>query len=110
MGGQRWRRFLVATVIALAASGRENAARADESGTSFWQLGSYASQAAIPQPVGFSVETTYYSASVSADTTVNSTRGGRTQTGVSTRSNYTSRSTRAMRSRHRYSAASSSLA
>jgi hypothetical protein len=84
----RRRRFLGSTIAALAASGGECPALADESGVSFWQLGSYASQAAVPAAPGLSIDTTYYSAAVNSDSTTNFTRGGRVQTGLSTRSNY----------------------
>lgn len=63
-------------------------AHADESGASFWLLGSYASHTAVPGPIGFSIDTTYYSAGASAGRTVNFTRGGRIEAGLSTNSNY----------------------
>jgi hypothetical protein len=76
------------SMISLAASCIAGGARADESGASFWLLGSYASQAAVPSPLGLSIDTTYYSAGASAGRGVNFTRGGRIEAGLVTNSNY----------------------
>lgn len=75
-------------IAAYAVSGSGSPARADESGVSFWQLGSYASQAAVPAAPGLSIDATYYSSAVNSDRTTSFTRGGRIQTGLSTHSNY----------------------
>ena len=83
------RRLLVsASMTALAAGGLGNVARADESGASFWLLGSYASQSAVLAPLGLSIDTTYYSAGASAGRGVNFTRGGRIEAGLVTNANY----------------------
>ena len=82
------RLFCAAGATALATMGGENGARADESGASFWLLGSYASQAAVPSPLGLSIDTTYYTAGASAGREVTFTRGGRVQAGLTTNSNY----------------------
>jgi hypothetical protein len=84
------RRFLLPPLAALAAGGTEHPACADEGGTSFWQLGSYASQAAIPAAPGLSIDMTYYSASASSGTMAGSTRGGSVRSGLSTNWNYLS--------------------
>jgi hypothetical protein len=82
------RPFRALSMISLAASGIAGSARADESGASFWLLGSYASQAAVPSPLGLSIDTTYYSAGASAGRGINFTRGGRIEAGLVTNSNY----------------------
>lgn len=82
------RRTLAVTAAVLAAFGGTGIAHADESGASFWLLGSYASQAAVPSPLGLSIDTTYYSAGASAGRSVNFTRGGRLEAGLVTNSNY----------------------
>jgi hypothetical protein len=82
------RLFCAAGATALATMGGGNGARADESGASFWLLGSYASQAAVPSPLGLSIDTTYYTAGASAGREVTFTRGGRVQAGLTTSSNY----------------------
>ena len=82
------RLFCAAGATALATMGGENGARADESGASFWLLGSYASQAAVPSPLGLSIDTTYYTAGASAGREVTFTRGGRVEAGLTTNSNY----------------------
>ena len=61
---------------------------ADESGASFWQLGTYASQAAVPAAPGLSFQTAYYAATANSDSTTSFTRGGRIQTGINERANY----------------------
>ncbi len=48
---------LVSAMVALGGSG---AALADESGVSFWLLGTYATQAAVPSDPGLSIDMTYY--------------------------------------------------
>lgn len=63
-------------------------ASADESGASFWLLGSYASQAAVPSEPGPSIDMTYYSARASADRSAPFSRGGRIELGLDTSSNY----------------------
>jgi hypothetical protein len=90
VGKHRWGLYAPPTIAALAAGFSADPARADESGVSFWQLGSYASQAAVPAAPGLSMDATYYSAAVTSDSTTSFTRGGRIQTGLSTRSNYLS--------------------
>ncbi len=82
------RLFRWVPVISLAASGIATSARADESGASFWLLGSYASQSAVPAPLGLSIDTTYYSAGASAGRGTNFTRGGRIEAGINTNANY----------------------
>jgi hypothetical protein len=77
----------LASMTALVMGGG-SIARADESGASFWLLGSYASQAAVPSPLGLSIDTTYYSAGASAGRGANFSRGGRIQAGLVTNSNY----------------------
>ena len=64
------------------------AALADESGVSFWLLGSYASQAAVPSTPGWSIDMTYYYGAASADRGATFARGGRIEAGIDTRSNY----------------------
>jgi hypothetical protein len=90
VGKHRWGLCAPSTIAALAAGFSADPALADESGVSFWQLGSYASQAAVPAAPGLSMDVTYYSAAVTSDSTTSFTRGGRIQTGLSTRSNYLS--------------------
>ena len=63
--GARTPILLGAAIIALVA-GRQGAL-ADESGASFWLLGSYASQAAVPSTPGWSIDMTYYYGAASAD-------------------------------------------
>ena len=82
------RPILFASITMLATGTHGGGAQADESGASFWLLGSYASQAAVPGPVGLSIDTTYYSAGASAAKTANFMRGGRVEAGLTTNSNY----------------------
>ena len=82
------RLFLSASITAFAVSGSGSPTLADESGASFWLLGSYASQAAVPSTPGPSIDITFYSAGASAGRTVNFTRGGRIEAGLDTSSNY----------------------
>lgn len=82
------RLFYAAGAAAITALGGAKVVCADESGASFWLLGSYASQSAVPSPLGLSIDTTYYSASASASRTANFSRGGRVTAGLSTDSNY----------------------
>jgi hypothetical protein len=72
----------------LAVCGSETAVLADESGASFWLLGSYASQAAVPSAPGWSIDTTFYAAAASADRSASFARGGRIEAGLDTRSTY----------------------
>ena len=65
-----------------------NRAGADEAGASFWLSGTYASQAAVPATPGWSVETTFYHATASADRTATFPRGGRIEVGLDTAGNY----------------------
>jgi hypothetical protein len=65
-----------------------NAALADESGVSFWLLGTYATQAAVPSDPGLSIDMTYYSAGASAGRSASFARGGRIEAGLDTASNY----------------------
>ena len=55
-----------ALMSAMIVLGGSSAALADESGVSFWLLGTYATQAAIPADPGLSIDMTYYSAGASA--------------------------------------------
>ena len=80
--------MLPALVTVFAAGGSAGDVRADESGTSFWLLGSYASQGAVPSTPGLSLDTTFYSAGASAGRTASFTRGGRIEVGLDTTSNY----------------------
>ena len=75
-------------MVSLAVGAIGGVARADEGGASFWLLGSYASQAAVPSAPGLSIDTTYYTSAASADRTINFPRGGRIDTGLATSSNY----------------------
>jgi hypothetical protein len=84
--GARMPILLAAAIIALV-TGRQGA-RADESGTSFWLLGTYATQAAVPSDPGLSIDMTYYSAGASAGRSASFTRGGRIEVGLDTASNY----------------------
>ena len=84
--GARTPILLAAAIIALVA-GRQGAL-ADESGTSFWLLGTYATQAAVPSDPGLSIDMTYYSAGASAGRSASFTRGGRIEVGLDTASNY----------------------
>jgi hypothetical protein len=79
---------LPALIAAFAASGSAGLALADESGASFWLLGSYASQGAVPSTPGLSIDTTFYSAGASAGRTASFARGGRIEVGLDTTSNY----------------------
>jgi hypothetical protein len=89
MRGAGPRRPLALAIAAIAAFAvHSGTTRADESGASFWLLGSYASQAAVPSPLGLSIDTTYYSAGANAGRAVNFTRGGRIDAGLTTSSNY----------------------
>jgi hypothetical protein len=58
------------------------------SGTSFWLLGTYATQAAVPSDPGLSIDATYYSAGASAGRSASFARGGRIEVGLDTASNY----------------------
>jgi hypothetical protein len=78
--------LLAASIIVLGAS--RHAALADESGVSFWLLGTYATQAAVPSDPGLSIDATYYSAGASAGRSASFSRGGRIQVGLDTASNY----------------------
>ena len=84
--GARMPILLAAAIIALV-TGRQGA-RADESGTSFWLLGTYATQAAVPSDPGLSIDMTYYSAGASAGRSASFARGGRIEVGLDTASNY----------------------
>ena len=86
--GSRRSLVLSAAGAVLAVSGSGTTALADESGASFWLLGSYASQAAVPGTPGWSVDTTYYYGSASADRGASFARGGRIEAGIDTRANY----------------------
>ena len=84
--GARMPILLAAAIIALVA-GRQGVL-ADESGTSFWLLGTYATQAAVPSDPGLSIDATYYSAGASAGRSASFARGGRIEVGLDTASNY----------------------
>src|SRR6186713_497279 len=86
--GSRRRLVLSAAGVVLAVSGSGTTALADESGASFWLLGSYASQAAVQGTPGWSVETTYDDGSASADRGASFARGVRIDAGIDTRANY----------------------
>jgi len=62
-------------------------ARADEGGSGFWMPGSFAFQAAVPDPLGFSLETNYYHATQSFDPSRYITRGRNQITGLYASSN-----------------------
>ena len=84
--GARTSILLAEAIIALVA-GRQGAL-ADESGASFWLLGTYATQAAVPSDPGLSIDMTYYSAGASAGRAASFARGGRIEVGLDTASNY----------------------
>lgn len=81
----RWR---LASVALVAACGFCAPACADEGGASFWLLGSYASQAAVPGDPGFSIDTTFYAGTASASRSLSFVRGGRIEAGLATASTY----------------------
>jgi hypothetical protein len=81
-------RMFLASVVMLAASASASPTLADESGTSFWLLGSYAGQGAVPSTPGLSIDTTFYSAGASAGRTAAFARGGRIEVDLDTSSTY----------------------
>jgi hypothetical protein len=66
MERRRQRNMPAALMSAIVVLGGTGAALADESGVSFWLLGTYATQAAVPSDPGLSIDMTYYSAGASA--------------------------------------------
>ena len=84
----RQRSMPTALVSAMVVLGGNGAALADESGVSFWLLGTYATQAAVPSDPGLSIDMTYYSAGASAGRSASFARGGRIEVGLDTASNY----------------------
>jgi hypothetical protein len=85
---RRQRSMPTALVSAVVVLGGNGAALADESGVSFWLLGTYATQAAVPSDPGLSIDMTYYSAGASAGRSASFARGGRVEVGLDTASNY----------------------
>ena len=85
---RRQRNMPTALVSAIVVLGGNGAALADESGVSFWLLGTYATQAAVPSDPGLSIDMTYYSAGASAGRSASFARGGRIEVGLDTASNY----------------------
>jgi hypothetical protein len=82
------KKAVVALGAAVAvASGAMSEARADEGGSGFWMPGSFAFQAAMPAPLGLSLETNYYHATQATDPSLNITRGANQITGLYTSSN-----------------------
>ena len=61
-----WTKVGIAVAFSLLAGAPFSAARADESGVSFWLPGQYGSLAAVPQMPGFSFASIYYHTSVKA--------------------------------------------
>lgn len=81
-------RRLLALAAVVASGHVATTVRADESGASFWLMGSYASQAAVPGDPGPSLDITFYSAAANASGGASFARGGRIEIGLDTRSNY----------------------
>ncbi len=81
------------TAVAVLATavftcGPVTAAWADEGGSGFWLPGSFAWQAAVPSPLGFSIGTAYYHATQNTDPSLNVSRGNNVVTGLLTSSNF----------------------
>ena len=72
--------------VSLAVFTAAGPALADESGASFWLLGTYATQAAVPSDAGLSVDLSFYAAGAGADRAASFARGGRIELGLDTRS------------------------
>ena len=62
-------------------------ARADEGGSGYWMPGTFAFQAAMPAPLGISIDTAYYHATAKTDPSLNVSRGANLLSGLYTSSN-----------------------
>jgi hypothetical protein len=83
----RWSvRASILVGLALVVDGRS--AWADEDGVSFWLLGTYATQSAVPGESGLSLETTYYSAGATASQSASPGRRRRVRVDTANASNY----------------------
>jgi hypothetical protein len=90
--GEPWTHVPLVSIVALFAISMAvlspQRAFADEGGVSYWLPGSYGSLAAVPGEPGWSFATFNYYGSVSAQKSVEFSRGGGIQSGVSSRTDF----------------------